>query len=521
MLKHLAWLLLLLPVSILRSQERTLPADFRQHNLSQFNASLLNPTFALDWNRPNAMSIWTRWQWQTVDGDPTTIFTNYTQLITSNAAAGVGFLQHNTGTFLNTGLNLNYVHAFPLENDIRIFVGANVFGFREKLADDRFVPNPDIDLPELEASNDFILTFSPAVRLQVNQFNLGLAIENAIDVNFSESGTGKGDGGTAVVGTISNDFPVSLLNGHGHSFVRPMIYLKTIPDEDAQFGINGLLSTSRFWAQGGYNSFYGISGGVGVTFANQFSIGGLIEKGTDNALRDEKSTFELILSYHGVASDNRKKVVDFDWEKDDELARLRMQQEEVRRQELEDQKLEEENRRQEEENRKQEEENRKLKEEERKQQEEEDRLAAEQKRIEQEREAVEEQRKQDSIAAAALDRARLLAEQKRKDSIAKTQNEKVELQGNEKYEEVASADGLEPGFYLIANVFGTKKYHDAFMAKLTKDGLNPKSFYRALNKYRYVYLGRYNTMNEARRARDSKLDGKYPDKTWIFRVRAK
>ncbi|TMU56792.1 PorP/SprF family type IX secretion system membrane protein [Flagellimonas algicola] len=521
MLKHLAWLLLLLPVSILRSQERTLPADFRQHNLSQFNASLLNPTFALDWNRPNAMSIWTRWQWQTVDGDPTTIFTNYTQLINSNAAAGVGFLQHNTGTFLNTGLNLNYVHAFPLENNIRIVVGANMFGFREKLADDRFIPNPDIELPELETTNDFILTFSPAVRLQVNQFNLGLSIENAIDVNFSESASGRGDGGTAVVGTISNDFPVSLFNGLGQSFVRPLLYLKSVPDGDTQFGINGLLSTSSFWVQGGYNSFYGISGGVGVTFANQFSIGGLIEKGTDNTLRDEKSTFELILSYHGAASDNRKKVVDFDWENDDELARLRMQEEEVRKQELENQKQEAENKRQEEENRKQEEENRKLKDEERRQLEEENRLAAELKRKEQERTAVEAKKKQDSIAAAALDTARLLAEQRRKDSIAKVQNEKVELQGNEKYEEVTSADGLEPGFYLIANVFGTKKYHDAFMTKLTKDGLNPKSFFRALNKYRYVYLGRYNTMNEARRARDSKLDGKYPDKTWIFRVRAK
>ena len=514
MLKHLGWLLLLLSVSILRSQERTLPADFRQHNLNQFNASLFNPTFALDWNRPNAMSIWTRWQWQTIDGDPTTIFANYTQLIHSNAAAGVGFLQHNTGTFLNTGLNLSYVHAFPLENGIRIFLGANVFGFSEKLADDRFIPNPDIELPELETTNDFILTFSPAVRLQVNQFDLGLSIENAIDVNFSERGAGKGDGGTVVVGSIRNDFPVSLLNGQGHSFVRPMIYLKTIPDEDTQFGIDGLLSTSRFWVQGGYNSFYGISGGAGVTFANQFSIGGLIEKGTYNTLRDEKSTFELIISYHGATADNRKKVVDFDWEKDDELARLRLQEEEARKQELENQK-------QEEENRKQEEENKKLREEERKQLEEQNRLAAEQERQEQERLALEEQNKQDSIAAAALDRARLLAEQRRKDSIAKVQNEKVELQGNEKYEEVASADGLEPGFYLIANVFGTKKYHDAFMDKLTKDGLNPKSFYRALNKYRYVYLGRYNTMNEARRARDSKLDGKYPEKTWIFRVRAK
>lgn len=491
-----------------------MPADFRQHNLSQFNASLLNPTFALDWNRPNALSIWTRWQWQTVDGDPTTIFTNYSQLINSNASAGVGFLQHNTGTFLNTGLNLNYVHAFPLENDIRLFVGANVYGFREKLADDRFIPNPDIELPELETTNDFILTFSPAVHLQVNQFNLGLSIENAIEANFSESGTGKGDGGTAVVGTVSNDFPISLFNGSGPSLVRPMIYLKSIPDDDTQFGINGLLSTSRFWVQGGYNSFYGISGGVGVTFANQFSIGGLIEKGTDNTLRGEKSTFELIISYHGAASDDRKKVVDFDWEKDDELARLRMQEQEARKLELE-------NRKQVEVNRKQVEVNRKLEEEARKQLEEENRLAAEQNRKEEERMALEEQQKRDSITAAALNRAKLLAEQRRKDSITKVQSENVEVQGNEKYEEVTSAEGLEPGFYLIANVFGTKKYHDAFITKLTKDGLNAKSFYRSLNKYRYVYLGRYNTMSEARRARDSKLDGKYPEKTWIFRVRAK
>ncbi|MCL6265689.1 PorP/SprF family type IX secretion system membrane protein [Flagellimonas myxillae] len=484
MLRHLICLLVLFTTVVLYGQDRTLPTDFRQHNLTQFNASLVNPTYALDWNLPNALSVWTRWQWQTIDGDPTTLFINYTQRINANAAAGVGFLQHNTGTYLNSGLNLNYVHAFQLESNIRLFIGANVFGFREKLADDRFIPDPDVELPELESTDDFIFMFSPAVRLQVDDFNLGLAVENVGNINLSDSGKGRGDGGTVIVGTASNDFPVTLFNGLGHSFVRPMVYVKSIPDGSTQVGVNGLLSTSKFWVQGGYNSFYGVSGGLGVTIANHFSLGGLVELGVDDTLRDEKSTLELVVSYHMGTTDNRKKVVDFDWEKDDALAYARIEAEEEQRRK-----------------------------------EEEKRLAAEQRLNEEERLVLREQEKRDSIAAAALAEANRLAEQQRLDSIARAQKQKVELLPNERYEEVASAEGLEPGFYLIANVFGTKKYYESFMLLLKKRGLEPKSFYRSQNKFNYVYLKRYNTMQEARRARDSKFDGKYTHKTWIFRVR--
>jgi hypothetical protein len=82
-----------------------------------------------------------------------------------------------------------------------------------------------------------------------------------------------------------------------------------------------------------------------------------------------------------------------------------------------------------------------------------------------------------------------------------------------------TVDGLEPGFYLIANVFGTKRYFDAFMKSLADKGLNPKSFYRSSNKFNYVYLERYDTMDAAREARDSGFFGKYAEQTWIFRLR--
>jgi len=77
---------------------------------------------------------------------------------------------------------------------------------------------------------------------------------------------------------------------------------------------------------------------------------------------------------------------------------------------------------------------------------------------------------------------------------------------------------LQTGFYLIANVFGTKKYFEAFMKTLKGKGLDPKSFYRNVNKYNYVYLQRYNTIEDARQGRNSKFDGKYSEDLWIFRV---
>ena len=56
------------------------------------------------------------------------------------------------------------------------------------------------------------------------------------------------------------------------------------------------------------------------------------------------------------------------------------------------------------------------------------------------------------------------------------------------------------------------------MKQLSDRGLDPKSFYRQENRYNYVYLERYDTIEEARRARNSKFNGRYTDDLWIFGV---
>ncbi|WP_420322793.1 PorP/SprF family type IX secretion system membrane protein [Flagellimonas sp.] len=483
----------LLAISFCFAQEITLPADFRQHNLTQFNSSLLNSSYGLDWNNPNSLSVWSRWQWQTIDGDPTSLFVNYTHGINENSAFGIGFLQHNTGVYLNTGANLNYVHAITLDN-IRLLFGVNVFGFQQEVADDALTPDPDLSDA---TTKDFIISVSPSVRLQAGSFGLGLALENIVDFNLSDDTEENEAEMKAYTGTMSYDIPLGVFSNWGNSWVRPLAYVRAIDEADTQFGGTVLFSTPKFWVQGGFNNFYGPSGGAGVTFAKKLSIGGLMEFGTEWPQSGEDPTIEIIASYHLGKSDTRKKVVGFDVGKDEELALERLKTEEEQRQ-LEAQKLAEAEAA----------EQQKLAEEKRLEAEQQQQLLAKQ------------ARERDSIAQASLAAIKLQEEQRKKDSIARLQKQTVEVKPNERYEEVTNAEGLEPGFYLIANVFGTKRYFESFMLTLQKQGLEPKSFYRSLNKFNYVYLERYNTMQEARRARDSKFFGKYTDKTWIFRVRS-
>ncbi|NDV17653.1 type IX secretion system membrane protein PorP/SprF [Muricauda sp. TY007] len=458
-------------------QETILPSDFRQHSLTQFNASLFNPTYVLDWNNPNSLSVWARWQWQAIDGDPTSVFANYTHRFNNTSGASIGFLQHNTGVFLYTGGNLNFAQTFELDDDIQFMAGLNIFAFQQTVADEQFFQGDELDPIFLEDFEAFRIQFSPGLRLVVNRFSVGLALENAVGFNVSGSSENM-DSFQSVTGTVSHDFPLMILDGSGDSFVRPVVYVKSIPNGDTQFGLNGLFSTSKFWVQGGYNSFYGASGGLGITLAKSFSLGGLMEFATDNALSEEDATFEIVASYNFGKTKSK--------EVRPEEPREALPEETV---EEEPTPLEEE---------------------------------IEQQRLEQERRELEarRQRQHEKDSLAEVQRLREQMElQRKKDSLEQLQRQKVEVRPNERYEEVENEEGLEPGFYLIANVYGTQRYFENFMKTLRGKGLEPKSFYRSVNKYNYVYLERYNTMDEARKARDSKFFGKYADKTWIFRVK--
>ncbi len=548
-----------------QGQIAPLPNDFRQQNITEYNSSLLNPAYALDRNNPPSVALWARWQWQTYDADPTSIFFNYTHKLNEASAIGGAFFQNNTGVFLNTGGAINYAYAIDFSPKVRLGVGLNFFVFQQKLADNRFFqPNPIQMSPE----NDIVLQMAPGLNLRVDKFNIGFVSENLFDYNLGTNERNTNPSDRMFFGMASYDIPTGMFNTDGNSYLRPAIYFKSIPGFDTQFGFNSILSNEKFWAQAGYNSFYGISGGVGGRFFKRFSVGALVEFGTIPELEGSDPTFELVTSYRFGSQVNPQQLEE----------QLIAEQEEKGKALLEKQELLAEQQK----NLLAEKEKQLLADQEKEQaintatqltnqelgaQKELDKQRAKQykdsvrqlsrntdvaKKVSkrelkrradsisraeealayQELVELKKQQRLDSIAGVekAKEEAIALNLKKQQDSLAAVaeakaeaerlalKNEVVKPKAGERYEEVIKEGSLEPGYYLIANVFGTKRYFDAFMADMKKRGINAGSFYREVNKYNYVYLGRYTSINDARKARESKLDGKYLEKTWIFRV---
>ncbi|SDE62823.1 type IX secretion system membrane protein, PorP/SprF family [Pricia antarctica] len=78
--------------------------------------------------------------------------------------------------------------------------------------------------------------------------------------------------------------------------------------------------------------------------------------------------------------------------------------------------------------------------------------------------------------------------------------------------------GVKSGYYVIANVFKSRKYLDAFMGDLKQKGLDAGYFYNKENGLHYVYLADYNYKSDAKTAYVSNMNGQYNAEKWIMQV---
>ncbi len=80
-------------------------------------------------------------------------------------------------------------------------------------------------------------------------------------------------------------------------------------------------------------------------------------------------------------------------------------------------------------------------------------------------------------------------------------------------------NGVGSGYYIIANVFANTSNANRFVKKLNAQGLNAGYFINPENNYKYVYLKKHETWNNALVSYYDRLDSAYYDKMWIMRVK--
>ncbi len=77
---------------------------------------------------------------------------------------------------------------------------------------------------------------------------------------------------------------------------------------------------------------------------------------------------------------------------------------------------------------------------------------------------------------------------------------------------------IENGYYLITNIFKRENYFERGMAKLKEQGLEPQFFRNPKDNYIYVYLKRYDSLDEAKQSLFSNVNNSYNGDLYILKI---
>uniref|UniRef100_UPI0004713595 hypothetical protein n=1 Tax=Aquimarina pacifica TaxID=1296415 RepID=UPI0004713595 len=77
---------------------------------------------------------------------------------------------------------------------------------------------------------------------------------------------------------------------------------------------------------------------------------------------------------------------------------------------------------------------------------------------------------------------------------------------------------IENGYYLITNIFKRENYFERGMEQLRSQGLEPQSFRNPKDNYIYVYLKRYDNLDEAKQGLFSNVNNSYDGDLYILKI---
>lgn len=453
-------LLFLIGGQLLFAQEepsRYEPLQFSTQNFIKYNDFLLNPTFSQAGEDRDYISLYYGSQMAGFEGAPVTYMLNYATKVNENAGAALGAFQKTHGIFTSYGAYANYAYGIQFSEKVWLTLGANLV----YVANDVKYNGTDIALNNIEKNSS--ISLRPGLNLKVGKFDIGAYAENVLLYSFSSE---------------TQLEQAKRFSGHlmFTTHLGEKSYLKLLArgqkaDSLMRFGGNALFGLSNLgYLQVGYDTYEAFSTasvGLGIKLTKNITLSYVIGKGMGEI--EEMPTNHEIMFVYNFRGNSAKADVD----KTELLAkndRIAAQQDELAA----------------------------LREE----------MAAKAK----ENQAM--QRRLDSIYQAEQNRA---ADKVRQ---VETNNANGSLQPSLLVSSYSSSEfyKVSPGYYIIANVFVKEKNLTRFLGALRAKGLHPGVFVRKSNGYNYVYLEQYDHLDEAVRAAQSDVDGRYTADIWILEI---
>ncbi len=571
---RISLLLLVCALSFLgaRAQEENpfITYDVPSQNLLKFNRFLINPTFSTVREDKSYINLLHRNQSVTFDDNNQTYFLSYSGRMNDRTGLGLSLYTQREGIISNYGVLANYAYGVKLNDKSNFTFGANVSYYNSGF--DRNRANPVEDDPILNGFQEVsLLSFQPGFNLSYGKFDFGLFAENLFDYNLKTQES-------------VSDFADKTFSGHlqyTHQFentsgifenarLMPLARARKVGQDDFVLGGNLILDMPKLgWVQGGYDSFYGASAGVGFNLNKRLSIGYTMEKGLSNNFDNFGLTHEISFAYSFTPNLTEDRVMLEDSE--DELAQNDEPQEELsdnlgdkdaeiaelkRRLAENDAILAElmyrqdslENNRQRDLEDRFERVMRMVRRETSGKRPDLEKRAEEVYFINNDKSALAQQQKQDPNPVAedlreevktapviAKNQVRDVIEKKKTAPVAtetQTRDAVAQVQASPEKRKSASSstangvkskkfrdlEGVEDGYYVVANVYRDEHYLNKFVEAMTGEGFPANYIANPKNGLKYVYLKRFDSWQEAEQAYRTKMGGDYTGDLWVMNV---
>ena len=535
-------LITFLSMTLVRAQEDDpiLPYKVAPQNLLKFNRFLINPTFTTVREENSYINLLHRNQSVQFQDNDQTYFLSYSGRMGDRSGLGLSLYTQRIGPIQNIGVLANYDYGIKLSDDSNFTFGANLAYYSTGLNRNN-VDVVDLDDFRLNGTEDSnILSFQPGFNISYKQFDFGMFAENLFDYNLKTSETLTAFKDKTYSTHLQYTYPFE--NGNGileNARLMPLARARlnaqngaiATEGQDLSFGGSLILDLPKLgWLQGGYDSFYGASAGVGFNLNKRLSLGYTMEKGFGTDFNNFGVTHEISFAYSFTPNLTEDRVM---LEAEDELVENNVLEADMlaSNDELEELKK---------------------------------------KLAENEEVLAELMFRQDSLEAnrqSDLERRfemvmRMVRNEtkgqrpdveKRAEDLFLTGNElqtdvatrpskinknaplesvDVAVQDNTRSSDYTTSpdrsaiksrkfknlDGVADGYYVVANVYKGGKYMDKFMNTMNEKGFNSDYIDNPNNGLKYVYLQRYDTWSEAAEAYKSNMNGSYTDDLWIMNI---
>ncbi len=545
----LLFLLTITATNFMAAQEDDpiLPYKVAPQNLLKFNRFLINPTFSTVRENNSYINLLHRNQSVQFQDNDQTYFLSYSGRVGDRSGLGLSLYTQKIGPVQNIGVLANYGYGIKLSDKSNFTFGGNLAYYSTGL-NRNSVDVIDQNDPRLFGTEDSnILSFQPGFNISYGQFDFGMYAENLFDYNLKTSKTLTEFSDKTYSAHLQYTYPFD--NGSGimeNARLMPLARVRmnaqndalTTNGQDLTYGGSLILDLPKLgWLQGGYDTFYGASAGAGFNLNKRLSLGYTMEKGFGSDFNNLGVTHEISFAYSftpnltedRVMLENNKDedLVDTNEPNIEEVAtneeieKLKQklaENEEVLAELMFRQDSLEANRQSDLERRFE--------------------MVMRMVRNETKGQRPDIEKRAEELFLTGRDNNVAIANNTQKTKIIPTgtitrntpQNTAVQdntyhntadtLNGKPaiKSAKYTNLKGVSDGYYLVANVFKGGQHLIKFMDQMSQNGLAPNYIENPENGLKYVYLERFDTLQEATDAYKSDLNGKYTDALWVMNV---